>query len=228
MIKYDSIAEYTSNAVYKPFLATKQLFSNYIGYVRPYTFSEWAALPEEYRVAALYVQFYPEIYRAWNKAKRSYFTDEHTGVETVIQYLTKNANKILHDPKRFSSSYLYKVAYNCLASLTRNDSYIGPATYRHMHECSNILPCSDSKDGEIDLFDTVPCTIDIDIIIDSEQVEDKRQELWALISTMPFDVRCFVRSLIGEKTTKQFTPERCKELIEILRESLKDYKTIEF
>ena len=225
----DDLAEYSDNATFKPFFATKRLFSNYIGYTNPYTFSEWEALPADYHVAALYVQFYPEIYKAWNKSKRDYFKDEHDGVEIIIQYLTKNVSKIMEDPKRFSAAYIYRVAYNCIAALSRNDSHIGPFTYRHMHECSNIVTQStNGTTEELDLFDTIPSVIDIDIIIDADVIEQHRDSFWKIIDNLNPDSRAVVNSLLGKSSKRKVTDEKRAEIMAELRDLLKDYQTVEW
>lgn len=132
------------------FKDTRNLFILGTRYTTPLTFAEWKNIPRSQMSAVLFVQFYEEITLAWYKT-RSFYTPEEDGVSTVCQYLEKNVDIILNDPKRFSSSYIYKVAYNCLYCICHD---IKRDRDRWENETSNIVITDDGSE-ELDLFDTI-------------------------------------------------------------------------
>ena len=88
----------------------------------------WIHLPDDLKVAGLYVRFFTEIKKAWEKSKRPYIEDE-LAVSTLIQYLMKNVDLIKWQRKRYCEAYMYSVAFNALFPLTRvqgpHDWYYG-------------------------------------------------------------------------------------------------------
>lgn len=130
------------------FAETRNLFIQYTSYIKPLSVEEWSAAPQSQKAALLFVQFYDEITLAWHKAK-SFYTDEEDGVSIVCQYLEKNIAKISADPKRFTSAYIYKVAYNCMYCICHD---IKKDRERWENEVSNIVPAGED---ELDLFDTI-------------------------------------------------------------------------
>ena len=150
------------------FAETRKNFIAGTRYVRPLSYEEWMDIPQANKAAVLFVQFYEQITLAWYKTK-SFFVEEEDGVSTMLQYLIKNVPIIENDPKRFKSSYIYKVAYNCLYCISHD---IKRDIERYEKEVSNIASCTD---GEVDLFDTVASNqASAEVILD-------RQEFWALI-----------------------------------------------
>ena len=59
-----------------PFKATFNMFREYLGYVRPLTYSEWMEVDPEDKAAVLYVQFYDQITLAWYKSRSFYAQEE--------------------------------------------------------------------------------------------------------------------------------------------------------
>lgn len=98
------------------FSETKKYFEHFTRYNKPMSFEAWAKLDLEFKAAVLYLQFYKVIYKAYTKNKIS-VTDECECVEVVVQHLIKNVPKILESPERFTDSYIYKVACNCISSV---------------------------------------------------------------------------------------------------------------
>lgn len=142
------------------FFATKTMFANIIGIdkAESLNYESWMSLPDSHKSAALFVNFYPAVKSAWESAKGD-GVDEEDGVETALQYLEKNVNKIKGNPKRYTPNYIYTVAWNSIGCLRRTKI----AQLRPRFEVSNI---TDGVDGEeLDLFDTIP---NVDYNIDYE------------------------------------------------------------
>ena len=132
------------------FAETRNLFTLYTQYVEPLTFDQWNDLPEDRKSAVLFVQFYDEITLAWYKLSfKAPWVPDEDGVSCVCQYLEKNVKKIEDDPKRFTSAYIYQVAYNCIYCIT-----IDPPKPREraQKEVNHIAAGSDGT--EYDLYDT--------------------------------------------------------------------------
>ena len=84
----------------------------------PLTYEKWLVIPDELKVAALFVNFYREIKMAY-AALQVYYLDEEDAVSHVCQYLLKNVEKIKADRKRFANPYIYRVAYNSIFGFVR-------------------------------------------------------------------------------------------------------------
>lgn len=153
------------------FAITRDLFTAYTGYNKPLSFAEWLEVADDCKAAVLYCQFYEQITLAWYKLVSVYSSDAD-GVAEVLQYLQKNVQTIKDDPKRFSPSYIYKVAYNCLYCLCRD-----PNRYKAIYEneMSNLVP---GPDGDyLDLFDTVANVN----IFDDARVNEAKAAIWKLV-----------------------------------------------
>lgn len=205
------------------FNETKKLFTNYIGYNRPLSYSEWLAVADDSKAAVLFVQFYEQITLAWFKSK-SFFVLEEDGVETVLQYLVKNVPIIAEDGKKFTPSYIYRVAYNCLYCISHD---IQRDIERYEREISNIVGY---EDEELDLFDTV-----VDNTYDSsDSYNDQltRKRFWEIIDNMGPETEKVIYHLLngdtlGKKTykpleikSKDNAAERArKEMVNAAREN---------
>lgn len=176
------------NPTSNEFYATRSLFRSYIDFERPLSYEEWMSVPDDDKAAVLYVQFFDQITLAWYKLK-SVYSNEADGVAEVLQYLSKNVDKIKSDKKRFTPAYIYKVCYNCLYCLCRDPNRYKKA---YENECSNIVS---SGEDELDLFDTV--------VGDSDMYEElnkvsAREYFWELIEDMDVDTKYIVAKLLGE------------------------------
>lgn len=80
------------------------------------TFAQWKRKATSLQAAYLFVNFFPEVNRAWKRAQFTY-TDEAEAVSIALQYLNKNVKKILDSPNRYSAAYVYQVCFNCIRSL---------------------------------------------------------------------------------------------------------------
>jgi len=156
------------------FYTTKKLFSEYLGYVKPLSFSEWMALPSDKKAAVLYVQFFDQVSLAWYKTQSSYSVAAD-GVAETLQYLQKNVSKIEADEKRFTPGYIYRVCYNCLFCLCRDPNRYKAA---YENECSNIIGYGED---ELDLFDTVS---DDNDRYEQYEKESIRERFWTVIESL--------------------------------------------
>lgn len=166
------------------FRETRNLYTEYLQYTKPLSYVEWVALPNDHKAAALFVQFFSEIELAWYRSK-SFFTPEEEGVYTVMQYLMKNVEIIKNDPKRFTSKYIYKVAYNCLYCICHD-----PIKERIRYE-STVSNVVQTSDGDVDLFDTT-------VSIRSEvECKIENDELWQTIKELGPEYEKVVNHLLS-------------------------------
>lgn len=133
---------------YPEFQEAKKRYEAAIGITAPITFEEWFALPDSHKAAALFINFYEQITLAWTKAK-SDFTEDEDGLSIVMQYLMKNVPIIESNPKKYASSYIYKIAYNSMGCLRRAKSDIS----RHKEVISEWY--TNETIGEASLFDLI-------------------------------------------------------------------------
>lgn len=179
------------------FAETRNLFMAYTHYERPLSYEEWVCAPQDSKAALLYVQYYEQITLAWYKSK-SYFAVEEEGVETVLQYLMKNVPIIEQNPRRFSQSYIYQVAYNCLYCISHDRKC---DIERWERETSNITRY---EGNELDLFDTVTTNLlGADEALTSEG-------FWAIIEDMGIETWKVVNYLLNEGQTLKKTTFRMK------------------
>lgn len=200
------------NRTASPLRATFNSFRSFLNYTSPLSYDEWSALADDCKAAALYVQFYDQISLAWYKT-RSFYTPEEDGVSTCLQYLMKNVPVITEKPERFTASYIYRVAYNCMYCICHD---IKKDRERYELECSNIV-VSETGD-ELDLFDT---------IVDDEDIlkEKQREEFWATIEAIGDDAVAVVSRLLGstDKSLPKVSEARREEIMEELKTKLVMY-----
>lgn len=179
------------------FAETRNLFMSYTHYERPLSFEEWMRSPQDSKAALLYVQYYEEITLAWYKSK-SWFAVEEEGVETILQYLMKNVPVIEQNPNRFTSGYIYRVAYNCLYCISHDRKC---DIERWERETSNVVGYNGD---ELDLFDTVTTNLlGADEALTSEN-------FWAIIEDMGIETWKVVNYLLNEGQTLKKTKFRMK------------------
>lgn len=171
------------------FAETRNLFTMYTGYVKPLSYDEWNALPHSHKTAVLFVQFYDEITLAWYKlATKCTWVPDEDGVSTVCQYLEKNVARLEADPKRFTSAYMYQVAYNCLYCIT-----VDPPKPRERAEKERCHIAEGPDGTEYDLYDTAACQSAED------QFEDDtyKEMFWQVIEDMGLETKKVVNYLLN-------------------------------
>ena len=171
------------------FYKTLCIYREYIGYKKAYSFNQWKRLPDNQKVAALFVQFYNEITLAWYKVKTEWSIEEE-GVEIINQYLDKNVSKILNDKKRFDPRYIYRVAYNCLYCLCIDPSKNKDRYYKEQSNITNY------GEEELDLFDTIISEDTIESIIADSKLRD-------FVETLDEDFKLYISYTLGELTDNQ-------------------------
>lgn len=219
------------------FVNTRNLFEEYLNYDRdkPLSYVEWCNLPDDYKTAALFVQFYDQITLAWYKLKKSY-SQECDGVEEVLQYLNKNVPRIEEDPRRFTPSYIYTVSWNCLDCVCWEG---GVKSKIHKNEVSNIQNTQQSnmEESVFDLFDTV--VQEFDPMLEAIKSRFNTKRFWEIIENDADDTiivvakilseRCGIDFYTGEgkkefhaRRFKSVTPDREEEVMELLRRIFSD------
>lgn len=178
----------------------------------PISHEEWMTIPDNYKAAALYVQFYDQITLAWVKA-RSEFTEDCDGVSTCMQYLIKNVPIIKADPKKFTPAYIYKIAYNCMGCLRR--------IIRDQERYTNTVSQYAYSDGdELDLFESVLCD---DVFINTNK-EKAAVEIGKIIITMDNDLQKIVDHLLNGTKLSKKVAVREDELMDTLRKTFRQYR----
>lgn len=200
----------------KEFYETRKLYRDYTHYEKPLTFDQWSTLDHGYKAAVLFIQFFDEILLAWNKAK-SYDGDELEAVETVNQYLVKNVDKIMEEPKRFKAAYIYRVAYNALYCICHDR--VSDKDRRERE----VDPYVDKGDGTyLNITDFIPSS---KAQHDLDEVEDdmlaKSKEFWDLVESVDKDADVIIKYIIGSRKDLTKRASRKKDaVLEKMRELL--------
>lgn len=200
-----------------PFYATLSMFREYVNYTTPLSYDEWLAAAPQNKAAILYVQFFEQISLAWYKLRTDAAIEEEC-VEEVIQYLLKNVDLIIEDPKRFRPGYIYKVVYNCIYCKSM-DPYKGQTAKSSWY--NNTTSQYIRYDGEeLDLFDlTADSDSDLGDLI-------TREQFWAIIEDMGEDTLSVVSKLLGDGMDPDHKVNKAGQIaiIEQLREKLAPFK----
>lgn len=167
---------------------TRNFYCNFINFSNPLSFQEWNSLPRDHKAITLFLQFFNEIVLAWDKANTLDFIDCEEGVEIINQYLEKNVSIIENDPKRFTPSYIYRVAYNCMYCICHDRKC---DKERLANETSAIV-MNDGK--ELNLLDLASTGEDA-----SEESEYQmfQKEFWAVIEDYGLEAEKVMRYLIS-------------------------------
>ena len=171
------------------FFETKNIFAQYTSFETSLAFDEWNSRPHDQKAALLFVQFFASIVAAWEKANSFDFIPGDDGVSVVCQYLEKNVSKIEENPSRFTASYIYRVAYNCMYCICHD---LKSVKDRWENETSNIV----AHDGsELDLFDTVAAS---DSAADDVYfMEEFRSKFWAVVEQSGLEAQKVIDYLLS-------------------------------
>lgn len=202
------------------FYNTYLLYREYIGYKNELSYKRWMRLPDRFKAAALYVQFYDQITLAWYKVKTRWSIEEE-GVEVINQYLIKNVDKIKADKTRFTPAYMYRVAWNCLYCLCIDPSKNKERYYKETSESFSV-----SDDEDLSWFDIVGENEDFDDLLEDSEISE-------FFNSVDEDLQCYIAYVLGELTDVQIVqklkrlkfidgntkdPEYRKHIIEKLKE----------
>lgn len=200
------------------FYTTMTMFRDYIGYTDPLSYEEWLASADDHKAAIIYCQFFDQITLAWYKT-RSFYATEEEGVETALQYIMKNVPILVADKKKFTSSYIYRVMYNCLYCIC-HDRVVDKLRWEL--ESSNI---AEGPEGEVDMFDFIPDNKDTET---TYMAIMQSSEFWKLFEDRGEDTQAVVNNLLyGDALPKGFGYKKKKCIIAELQELLKDSDWLE-
>lgn len=180
------------------FIQTYNLFKEHLsGYPKNPTYEQWKDADADDRACLLFVTFFKEITLAWNNAVIApgiVYVSQEDGVSTVLQYLMKNVDKILDDPKRYTHEYIYIVSKNCLLKLWQTR---GTDQKRCECEIGHEVTVDSPKDcdAHVDLWDLVP-SIDDDV-----ETQQTKEAIWTIIRHMGPKAEKVVNHLINPGDT---------------------------
>lgn len=195
------------------FKDTYDLFVESCQYENSLTWDEWCKQPDDLKSAFLFIQFFSAIEAAKIRCNFSYL-DEASLLELALQYLQKNVEIIKNDKKRFTSSYIYRVAYNCMYSL-RKVQYLADTNYYEALSTSII-----SEDNE----DCCPSNKLVTEALASKCLEDiisendYNNEFWKIIIDSGMPTEKVVHHLISDTSLRRATKNTKNYSIDYLRD----------
>lgn len=167
---------------------TRSFYRNYVDISKDLSFNEWNSLPRELKSIALYLVYFNEIVLAWEKANTLDFIECEEGVEIITQYLEKNVSVIENNPARYTASYIYKVAYNCMYCICHDRK-------RDKDRLANEMSAIVVKDGEeFNLLDLASNKRDAYDELENDSFES---EFWAVIEDSGLDTEKVMRYLLS-------------------------------
>lgn len=180
----------------------------------PLSYEEWMALPEDKKVAALFVNFFDTITLAWYKAQAEYI-EENDGISLLMQYLLKNIPILKDDPKKYTEKYIYSVSWNSMASLRRVKS----AQDRYNLTTSQYAT-SDNGD-EYDLFNTIADESDIS---DADEVQKAVKGIMDIYYRADKSTKEVISHIVNGTKIGKRTQKKEAEIIETLKKELLPFK----
>ena len=110
------------------FFKAKNMFTAALNIESKLSFEEWMKLPDDYKAAALYVNFFDNITMAYAKCA-DLCVDENDALSTLLQYLEKNVAIIMEHPERYKPAYIFTVSKNAMSPLRRIQKNRDRVTY---------------------------------------------------------------------------------------------------
>ena len=201
------------------FYETKRILSASVPTHVPQSYESWVELPDDYKAAVLYVDFFDQITMAWYRLRTPAAIEEDC-VSEVLLYLQKNVEKIVSDKKRFSPAYIYRISYNCIYCKSV-DPYSGQTAKTSWcnNTCSNLVSVGDDV---LDLFDTVKGGDDI---AESLEGELRDKVFWDKVNDeVDPEVKIFLSEVLDKRRrSKKLSDERREEICEHLREEFESF-----
>lgn len=199
------------------FIKTKELYAKAIACACPMTYEEWLNLPDGYKAAALYINFFSDITSAWYKAQAEYI-DEEEGISILMQYLLKNVPILKDEPKKFTHAYIYRVAYNSMGALRR-------AIYRQDEYNNTVAQYQPANlnDGtkEVDMFDYISDDTDVTT---AAEVEAAVSGIMNIYLNANKATQCVISHIVNGSKLSASTKKKEAAIMESLREQLAPYK----
>lgn len=191
------------------------------------TYWEWMLIPDDYKAAALYVQFYDAITLAWYKTQKP-FIEEEIALSTLMQYLLKNVEIIKQNRNRFTPNYMYKVAFNAFYPLGRIQRDIDYFYNEHASEYEKIRNRSDDMSEEFDpdnsAYSERPFT-DRLMVFDIYFHDTHDDEIWKIIESCDDDTKRVIEYLLGGRKLGKKLSAKIPAVIAELRIKLEKYNT---
>lgn len=181
----------------------------------PLSYEEWMALPEDKKVAALFVNFFDTITLAWYKAQAEYI-EENDGISLLMQYLLKNIPILKENPKKYNEKYIYSVSWNSMASLRRVKS----AQDRYNLTTSQYATTADGDD-EYDLFNTIPDDSDI---TEGDEVQKAVNGIMDIYFRADSATKEVISHIVNGTKIGKRTQKKEAEIIETLKKELLPFK----
>jgi len=151
------------------FTETRNMFREATACTYPLSYSDWMSLREDLKAAALFVNFFTEIYGVWCKKKREHSVDDD-GISKVMETLMREVPKISADPNRFTPQYItynMKLRIGDLLRLKEAQNYYDNTVSRYVSVGGD----------EFDLLDIVGTETDV-------ETEMYYKEFWKVIEGM--------------------------------------------
>ncbi len=189
------------------------------------TYGEWMLIPDNLKSVALYVQFYDEVNLAWIKTHKP-FMEEETAISTLLQYLVKNVEIIKSDYKRYTSNYIYKVAFNAFYPLGRIKRDIDEWVHRDSSYEFNLELFFQYEEYDNDNFYySEPFTLS-KFFKEDTYFSDGINQIWEIIESCSEIEKKVMESLIGGKKLGKRLDSKSSEIIAELRIKLKKNFTL--
>lgn len=190
-----------ANTISSQLAQTKQLFRAYLfDYTFPISYEEWYQADEDSKAALLFVNFYKEIALAWSKWTAPYFSQED-GVSIAMQYITKQVDKLMVNPKLFTPQYFYAVLWNAFGGYVRS-------RVTDKLRCDSEMSCFvEETDGlgqstVVNIIDLFPSHDD------DYEVAQAKEAIWTIIESLGPKAEKVVNHLINPKDSLRRTSKK--------------------
>ena len=180
----------------------------------PLSYEEWMALPDDMKVAALFVNFFDTITLAWYKAQAEYI-EENDGISVLMQYLLKNIPTIKGNAKKYNEKYIYTISWNSMASLRR----VKAAQDRYN---MTIPQYATTDEGEFDLFTTLQDPADI---TECDEVQKAVRSIMDIYLKADAATKEVISHIVNGTKIGKRTQKKESEIIEALKKELLPYKS---
>ena len=182
----------------------------------PITYEQWLGIKDQYKAAALFVNFYDQICLARSKWLCGFITEGEDS-SIVLQRLLKNVEVLKNDRKRFTKNYMFRVAYNAIGELRKIQ---GTVDFYNLTE-SNIKISASGE--EVDEFST---RIGEEYDGVSEMVRSQYSDaFWSVVNGLDKDSKRLVEALLGGKPVGKKIEAKKEVLMAGLRSKFGAFRT---
>lgn len=192
------------------FQLTREMFTEAMtAYQFPMSYEEWMNVPDDYKCAALFINFYDTITLAWQKQK-VYFLEDEDAVSMIIQYLLKNVDKIKADSKRYKGAYIFTVAARAIIGFVR------PMARQEYYDNYQGQYFDTPDGGEKDIFEILEDKID----------RFDQEKFCSIIASLSGDEFELAMTIISAKPLTKKEMDKYAEVYDKLREAFAEYQEI--